>query len=1064
MDDIVSSASPEAPKPESSSDEIKRLRDELCTSQKRIAELEQKKNILTEAHEIGGIGSWELDPQSGELILSDEIRKLFNIDPDYNPSVEDVLNGIAPEHQPQFKAVLFGKIEDGKTVSARLRLHRQNGEIRWIRLIGRIRQTESEPIRYGIVQDIEELAKAERVLAESEERWQLALEGSEDGVWDWDLRTNDVVFSDRWKSMLGYTSDDIENDYSAWETLLRPDDLPFAVAAINDYLEGRTKQYSAEFRMLTKEGEWCWIHSRGKAVFDHNGKPTRMLGTHTDITDRKKQEEAFKRLSLVASKTTTGVVITDEKGHLTWVNKAFERMTGFYMEDVLGKSPGSLLQGPATEAATNETMKQGIRMGQGFHVEILNYRKSGVPFWVEVEATPVHDVDGRLINFIAITTDITTRKLDRERIEESERRFRDISNAAGEFIWEHDINGHFTYASERVKEVTGFSPGEFIGLHPKDMIHPDAMEEFRARYTDIVTNQKTFNNMEVLTKHKNGSPIWLNISGVPMHNRDGVYVGYRGAGMDINQRKQTEEELSTLYQRFQLATNSGRIGIWEFDFSEKLLVWDAIMHEIFRLPAERFSGRLDSWSKVIVQEDYHNFESTLQTAIERGGNYRLNFRIIWPEGDIRYITGNALVLLDSNRQPMRIIGSNWDITEQKHAEEEAILAKEQAEEANRAKSAFLAMMSHEIRTPMNGVLGMVQALSETRLDEEQKDFLNTIESSSGSLMTIIDDILDYSKVEAGRLVLDLRPISIASIVPGALSLYSTHAAEKHLELVQRINDSVPKAIIGDETRIRQVLVNLINNAIKFTHRGRVTVKVSATTSMNDNSCQLHFSVADTGIGIKNDQLESLFEPFVQADASISRRYGGTGLGLAISRRLVELMGGEIWCESSRLLGTIFHFTINATVTDPNQLSSPPGSVHFGRLRNPGRILLAEDNPINRKVVQFILNRMGCVVDNAANGREALELFDEEPYDVVLMDVQMPEIDGITATKEIRKRTDDAETPWIIGLSAAATKEDEERAIEAGMNDFITKPLKPQELEAALHRAPMPRENTHSPDA
>ncbi|WP_309400738.1 PAS domain-containing hybrid sensor histidine kinase/response regulator [Cerasicoccus maritimus] len=1052
MDDSPSSAAPEAAMSSDPNAEIKRLREALRAKDARIAELERLQVSHANAQLLGKMGSWEIDARADELIISPELRQLFNMEEEPKITLHEIFSIIAPEHINAAKSIFYDPLAEGETRTVRIRINPIDDEPHELRLTATMgRPDGGELRRYGITQDIKELVAAERVIEDKEERWQLAIEGSDDGVWDWDLATDVIHFSDRWKSMLGYKPDEVVNHFDSWKRLVHPDDKPGSMELIEEYMRGETKQLELEFRLKAKNGDWVWILSRGKAVFDADGKPVRMLGTHTDITERKKQEEAFKRLSLVASKTTTGVVITDAQGQLSWVNKAFEKVTGYHMHEVTGKSPGSILQGPATDKAIVDHMRKCVRNGKGFHVEILNYRKSGVPFWAEVEATPIHDIKGNLVNFIAITNDITTRRLDRERIEESERRFRDISNAANEFIWEHDIDGVFTYATDRVQDILGYTAGEFVGLHPMDIIQPGYEKVLEDEMLLHIQNTEIFSNFELPNVCKDGSIVWLTISGVPMFDNSGQLIGYRGAAMDITSRKKAEKELSHLYQRFQLATSSARIGIWEYDFELQSLVWDSIMHEIYRLPPKRLSHSLSCWSRVIIPEDYPMFKSTLETAMERGGNYRLNYRIAWPGGDIRYITGNALVQLNDNGQPARIIGSSWDVTEQKRAEQDAIAAKNTAEDANRAKSAFLAMMSHEIRTPMNGVLGMIQALKESTLNTEQQDFVDTIETSSGSLMTIIDDILDYSKVEAGRLALDPRPLNVASIIKGALTLYSTHADEKKLELIHRIEDDVPPAVLGDEMRIRQVLVNLISNAIKFTDRGRVTVKLSAKR-LADDSVELHFSVSDTGIGFSKEQANTIFEPFVQADASITRRHGGTGLGLAISRRLVELMGGKIWCESSRLLGTIFHFTIASRIIDPNSLKVK-NDAELDELDYQGRILLAEDNPVNRKVVQFILTRLGCTADSATDGKEALDLHRKQPYDLVLMDVQMPNVDGLAATREMRRMSGEGERPWIIGLSAAAMKEDKDAAIEAGMNDFLHKPLKPQELEAALRHAP-----------
>ncbi|MGE9294698.1 MAG: PAS domain-containing protein [Puniceicoccales bacterium] len=1034
-------------------EQISRLEAQLHAARNETDALKQRVQFLSKGQLIGGMGGWEMDPASGRICLSSELHQLFDLHPEVNPTVDELLLAIHPDDREKARKVLVEPPDSHKQQTAQVRLRDAQGTVRWVQLIAQGDQSSESQRRYGVVQDISQLAQAEHELAASRERWQLALEGSDDGVWDWDLANNDVHYSDRWKQMLGYEPHEIHCGLDQWERLVHPEDLPAAMKATQNYLKGKCEQFQEEFRMRAKDGTWRWILSRGKAIFDAQGKPTRMLGTHADITHRKKQEEAFKRLSLVASKTTTGVVITDAGGRFTWINKAFERLTGYTMAEVLGKSPGSLLQGAATDRNVATAMREAVRLGQGFHVEVLNYRKSGVPYWVEVEATPVHDADGRLTSFIAIETDITNRRLDRERIEESERRFRDISNAAGEYIWESDINGCFTYVTERVKDVLGYTPGEFIGMHHVDLSPADCRDVIGRRIEAVISQRGELSNFEVRALHRDGHEIWQSINGVPRFDRRGNWVGYRGAAMDITRRKQIEQELSKVNRRFELATNSAQIGIWEYDPVNDRLEWDAIMHEIFSLPRERFRSNMEAWSYVVFPEDLPDFQHTLETALRTGGNYRLNFRISQPGEDIRHMTGNALVLLDDNRKPFRMIGSNWEVTDQKRAEAKAIQSRDEAEAANRAKGAFLAMMSHEIRTPMNGVIGMIDMLSDTKLNERQREYLDTVRSSSESLMTIINDILDYSKVDAGRMELQLKSVQVEPLLRHALSLFSTHAAEKKLELVLRVDDNVPAAIQGDETRIRQVLMNLISNAVKFTDQGRVTVKVSSTPQLDDR-CELHFSVADTGVGLDEKKQQMLFQPFTQADIGSSRRYGGTGLGLAISKRLVELMGGRIWFESSRMLGTIFHFTIETRAAAPVDAPATPKPISQpGKCLYSGRILLAEDNPVNCKVACFVLNRFGCSADIANNGLEAFKLFQEKPYDLILMDVQMPEMDGLEATRKIREHSGSSDSPWIIGLSAAAMQEDADIARQAGMNDFITKPLRPADLEAALLRAP-----------
>ena len=413
----------------------------------------------------------------------------------------------------------------------------------------------------------------------------------------------------------------------------------------------------------------------------------------------------------------------------------------------------------------------------------------------------------------------------------------------------------------------------------------------------------------------------------------------------------------------------------------------------------------------------------------------------------------------------------------KETNEQLFISNIELASATKAKSEFLANMSHEIRTPMNGVIGLTQHLSMMNLSEEQRDLVHTIRDSGDALLTIINDILDFSKIESGNLQLEEHPFILTDIIKSVCNLLSTQATKKNINLEYAIADDIPAYLLGDSSRLRQILLNLIGNAIKFTEYGGVDLSVNSQIIGNNqgfSAYQIMITIKDTGIGINKQNLQKLFQPFNQGDASISRKYGGTGLGLVISKSLVGLMGGKIWVESlgnvagnppenwvfnpenTQIQGSIFHFTF---ITKEVLASSLTAKYAHENEKKEGetnkiylKILLAEDNKVNQKVALMTLKKLGYTADIANNGLEVLAMIENQLYNVILMDMQMPEMDGITATKMIREAN--ISQPWIIALTANALVQDRQICLDAGMNDFLAKPLVITELTKALKKVPI----------
>lgn len=434
-----------------------------------------------------------------------------------------------------------------------------------------------------------------------------------------------------------------------------------------------------------------------------------------------------------------------------------------------------------------------------------------------------------------------------------------------------------------------------------------------------------------------------------------------------------------------------------------------------------------------------NFEQLIKHEVEYS---RYQIRLKTKSGKLKWVEMFIRLMYGDDNKILGLYGMISDITERKEAQEELIKTKEAAEDATKAKSEFLAVMSHEIRTPMNGVLGMTGLLLETSLTPEQREYVETIRVSGDTLLTLINDILDFSKIESGKMELEENPFEIKECIEDAFELLTAEAVKKRLDLLHLIETDVPDFIIGDVTRLRQVLVNLVNNSIKFTEKGEVFVNVKKLRQEN-NVIELQISVKDTGIGIPKEKFEKIFKSFSQVDSSTTRKFGGTGLGLAICRRLVELMGGRIWLESEEGLGSTFHFTIKTRVSNVN----PPKiflKSSLPALKNK-RVLIVDDNETNLQIITLQCKNWGMIPRATSNGAEALKWIDNnDPFDIAILDMLMPEMDGIALTKKIREARSKDELP-IIMLTSAGKYDIDKKLTEELFSAFVSKPIKQSQL-------------------
>ena len=546
--------------------------------------------------------------------------------------------------------------------------------------------------------------------------------------------------------------------------------------------------------------------------------------------------------------------------------------------------------------------------------------------------------------------------------------------------------------------------------------------------------------------------------GEPVFGETGILLQTLGTVQDVTEHREREQALLTSEERFKDAARTAKLGHWVYDeIADKLIYCSEEMARIHDMSRDEMLAGLGNGEKDVKRlhpDDQDDYRNQMWAMEENPSPYDLEYRIVRPNGEVRYIRETGTPDYDESGQMVRSHGTIQDITEQHQMREKLHDAVEKAEISNHAKSQFLAMMSHEIRTPINAVLGFLGLLSETQLDEDQTKYSKSSRLSAELLLEVINDILDFVQMEAGKLNFEKAPFELGNLAESVTDVLSIRAQEKGITIETDISYDAPRYLEGDAGRIRQILINLANNAIKYTDEGGVRIVIS-TERETEKEATLRFEVVDTGIGIGAEDHDQLFSEFITLSPTYTQKFGGTGLGLAISKRLVEMMDGVIDFSSEQGTGSTFWFIVTlpkiptSTARKALRGADSPSALNLTNFK--GSILLAEDNTANQIVAKTILEKAGLTVDLAGNGVEALDAVKLRPYDLILMDVGMPEMDGIEATRAIRQMDSPSASIPIIAMTAHVMSGDRESLLDQGMDDYLSKPSSKLEILSMVHK-------------
>ncbi|WP_030073424.1 PAS domain-containing hybrid sensor histidine kinase/response regulator [Halomonas alkaliantarctica] len=867
------------------------------------------------------------------------------------------------------------------------------------------------------------------------QRDRIALEAAGLGVWELDLESGNTAWNDQMYALYGLSPNSPTPRFDEWLAYVHPADRDSVTDAFQRLLANHAPM-TMEFRILNSGNDVRHLRAVTRSLHNEENIPQCLIGINEDIThqtqDRHLAANKTRELQSFFDVSPSLICITTLGGQFLTVNQAWKRLLGFAEDELVGTFFLTLVH-PEDLEITRAAIAD-LQEGRVVSDFVNRYRhKNGDFRYIEWCATSRED------QIYATANDVTSRIALEQQIAKEKAYLQLIIDSLPSPIFAKDWQGRHTLANSNVATLFGTTPEEMLGRTDWQMPIDKALAaKFQLDDREVMRSGKHKVVAEELMYDTLGNKHWYQVIKVPLMCEAPVKERQVvGIATDITERKDKEQQLKRQEQLYRSLVESQLDLIVRVDSLNQFTFVNDVYCDLFGKTKNELIGK--SFVLLVHDDDMGDTIAAIKRLKNAPHRTHVEHRAMTRQG-WRWLSWEGSAILDNDGNMLEIQAVGRDITALK-------LAQQRAQSASHAKSQFLANMSHEIRTPLNAIIGFSELLTQSPLTKEQQEWLENISTASHLLLSIVNDVLDYSKIEAGKLELESLPFSIEQLITQQSALFTLSAQDKGLTFHMWREGDFSTVLLGDAMRLGQVLTNLVGNAIKFTQHGSVELCFRAVRTQ-DNKCQLTIDVKDTGIGITAAQKSRLFDAFTQADSSISRRFGGTGLGLVICRRLIKQMGGTLGVSSEKGVGSCFSIKLTlpiASQPEAQARQSPPLNTHnlVGK-----RVLLAEDNPVNQALTRRLLEDLGLEVIVVNNGCEALEQLQKRDVELILMDLQMPEMDGFEAARRIRRKNN---TLPIIALSAAVLDEERQNALSAGMNEHLAKPINSQQLAAAVVR-------------